>query len=307
MFRFRGTAVAAKQYYVFVANMERVFEVKGLPSFPCDGDEALYQQISAGAYTAGDLARWRAGQAADAAQHASQKRERAQRHQMEDRCVLSGAMPCGPAPVRRPVPKRKVAVDPTTAEAADETDWSASDPAVGSDVGASDADSLAGKGEDSEDGELEDGGAVPLGVPAAGRDAGEASSSVGLPAQEPAEHPAASDPRLQGSVVACVMGHNICREVGRRSDGTVKSIRFVAQCAVPHHADPLRRCRKRRELGRGQTSVYGDGEVLAYLGAWIIRGADKDCRGAHVRFSPTAKDVKRFVDEHGVPDFLSSA
>ena len=133
--RFRGTGVAAKQYYVFVGNMETVFAARGLPSFPCDGDEALYQQISAGASTASDMARWRAGQLADAAQKAGQKRERAQRHQGEAACVVSWDMPCGPVPVRRPEPKRKVAVDTIPDEAAGQTDWSASDMIFGSDVG----------------------------------------------------------------------------------------------------------------------------------------------------------------------------
>ena len=76
---------------------------------------------------------------ADAAQNAGKKRERAQRHQGENACVVSGAMPCGPVPVRRPEPKRKVAVDNNPDEAANETDWSASDLAAGSDVRASEA------------------------------------------------------------------------------------------------------------------------------------------------------------------------
>ena len=88
------------------------------------------------------------------------------------------------------------------------------------------------------------------------------------------EHPAVSDPRLQGAVVASVLGHNIHKEVSRNAEGKVVSVRFVAMCDMAHHVCPHPWCRKRREMCRRQTAVYGDAEPLAYLGAWLQRGPE---------------------------------
>ena len=117
------------------------------------------------------------------------------------------------------------------------------------------------------------------------------------------EHPAVSDPRLQGAVVAAVLGHRICKEVSKNAEGQVV-VRFVATYDAAHHVCPHLRCRTRREMCRRHTAVYGDAEPLAYLGAWLQRGPELPGRMDHVQFCPTGKDVKRFVEAHGLPVFI---
>ena len=82
------------------------------------------------------------------------------------------------------------------------------------------------------------------------------------------------------------------------------SVRFVVMCGMAHHVCPHILCRKRREMGRRQTAVYGDAEPWAYLVAWFQRGPDIPARMDHVQFCPTGKDVKRFVEAHGLPVFI---
>ena len=101
-----------------------------------------------------------------------------------------------------------------------------------------------------------------------------------------------------------MIGHNICKEVSNNAEGQVVNVRCAAMCDVAHHVCPHLRCRKRREMCRRQTAVCGDAEPLAYLGAWLQKGPEIPGRMDHARFCPTGKDVKRFVDAHGLPVFI---
>ena len=82
------------------------------------------------------------------------------------------------------------------------------------------------------------------------------------------------------------------------------SVRFVAMCDMAHHVCLHLRCWKRRDMGRRQTAVYGDAEPLAYLGAWLRRGPETPGRMDHLQFCPAGKDVKSFVEAHGLPVFI---
>ena len=104
--------------------------------------------------------------------------------------------------------------------------------------------------------------------------------------------------------MACLLGHNIFREVGRSVSGGLPGVRYRVACAEPLHCDPRIRCRKSREGGLRQTAAYGPQEPLAYLGAWLTRASHYQDRDAHVRYNPTPKDVREFVHTNGLPEFL---
>ena len=190
----------------------------------------------------------------------------------------------------------------------DAVDWSASDAGVGSDVGASDAEQPGVQDDSADDDAPGAPGSSTDPAPGAPTTGGEPAGAGGqMPGSSRGEHPAAGDPRLQGIVVAIVLGRPICKEIGRDADGVVTSVRFVAVCDLGCHACPRMRCRKRRESGAAQTSKFGEREPLAYLGAWLEKGMKYGDRDQHIAFKPSHKAVREFAAEHGLPEFRDPA
>ena len=70
--------------------------------------------------------------------------------------------------------------------------------------------------------------------------------------------------------------------------------RYVVKCVVPEHGPA---CIKRRNVGEMQTRQCGEKEPLGFLGVWLQCGPLFPDRASHMRFRPSAGEVRAYLDE----------
>ena len=149
VFRMRGTDPASKMYYIMVSHLPLLFAA-GLEAFPCDGDEVLYRNVSAGECPKAEVQKCHERQSAAAKRGVRKEGQGDQLRAERDMVVdVEGGTPAGPemaGPARPEMKTAGVAGD-------DAVDWSAPDVGVGYGVGAPDAEEPARQdGSDEYDG-----------------------------------------------------------------------------------------------------------------------------------------------------------
>ena len=115
--------------------------------------------------------------------------------------------------------------------------------------------------------------------------------------------PKTGAPRMGDGVVAVVMGREVFKEVERSPDGAVLSVRYWTTCPLEYHGLKHARSRKRRNSGPRQTAQLGEIEPVAFLGAWLAQAHKFVDREDHIKYRPSDKHVRKFVSEHGLPQF----